>query len=259
MLKRTGVVVFAVVAFACSGGSTPSTPSASPAAAPSSGASPTQVVFTASSQLSGVNAGTPLLYSFCKPDIGVNDLCQNSTNPSGGQPPYHFQLGSGTGFPPLGVTLNQNGTLTGTPTAAGSSTFSVCAVDLAGRSACQTVTMIVAGAVTVGRLTYSCSTSASPLPGWRNCTGTVALTITKTISSGIVSVFFNYGSSGSFYHGQVAVTPGVTSYTVNVVNEYVSTCLTSYTTSVDVYDGAQSASNPPLLVSTPVTLTGTCS
>ena len=105
--------------------------------------------------LGGPIAFTPLLnfhgtvgekfeYSFCQPPTArTSDLCTAaSTNPTGGRPPYHFQLGSG-GFPPFGITLNLNGLMKGTPTAEGARTFSVCAVDLAGFSACHSVTFVV--------------------------------------------------------------------------------------------------------------------
>jgi hypothetical protein len=258
MLKRMCAAVCVLATVACGAGSS-GTPTA-----PSAPSSPTQVAFSASAQLGGVNVADNVFYSFCKPDISGNDLCTStSTNPSGGQAPYHFQLGSGVGFPPSGIVLNQNGTLTGTPTVAGASTFSVCAVDLAGRSACSTVTLTIGprpapiGTVTVGHVSWSCTISAAPLPGWRNCTGTVALAITKTISSGYVSVFFNYPDDGSFFHGDLPVgsgTPG--NVIVNVANPYVSHCANGFTTTVDVYNGTQSAQSPPLLTSVPVTLTG---
>lgn len=90
--------------------------------------------FNAPAQLNGT-VGVPFFYSFCKPDLPNTDtaLCDSSaTNPTGGQPPYHFQLGSGVGFPPLGLSLRLNGILRGTPSVAGTSTFVVQAVDLAG-------------------------------------------------------------------------------------------------------------------------------
>jgi len=85
--------------------------------------------------------GKQFSYSFCQPALaGANDLCgASSFDPSGGQPPYYFQLGSGGGFPPFGITLNLNGILTGTPTTEGIRNFSVCAVDLAGRSVCNAI------------------------------------------------------------------------------------------------------------------------
>jgi hypothetical protein len=100
--------------------------------------------------------------------------------------------------------------------------------------------------------------SASPLPGWRNCAGTVTLDITKSIPSGVVSVFFNYPDDGAFFHGQLQVGSGVPgTVTVNLVNDYISSCVTSFATTIDVYDGPQTQTTT-LLVSRPLTLNVTC-
>lgn len=79
--------------------------------------------------------------SFCQPSLkSTSDLCDSSaTNPTGGQPPYHFQLDSGSGFPPMGMSLNLNGILAGTPTQRGKYNFKVCAVDLSGNQACKPI------------------------------------------------------------------------------------------------------------------------
>jgi hypothetical protein len=79
MLRQADVVVFLLAAVACGGGSS-STPTGMPTT-PSGSSSPTNVTFSASPELAGVHAGAPVFYSFCKPDITGNDLCQNSTNP----------------------------------------------------------------------------------------------------------------------------------------------------------------------------------
>lgn len=52
--------------------------------------------------------------------------------------PYTFYLGSGVGFPPMGLILGIDGVLRGTPTAVGNSKFQVCVKDVGGRSACKT-------------------------------------------------------------------------------------------------------------------------
>ena len=105
----------------------------------------------------------------------------------------------------------------------------------------------------------SCASSASPLPGWRSCQGTVRLIINRALSSGYVSVFFNYPDSGAFYHGHLYVGSGVPgTVTVNVVNDYISHCVTTYPTSIEVYDGPQSAQSAPLLLSLSQTLNFTC-
>lgn len=96
MVKRVYLSVFVLAAVSC-GGPTPTVPtSPTPAAGPSSS---TQISFTAPN-LSNTVGVANTFYSFCQPAISGNDLCQHSTNPSGGQPPYHFQLGAGGGFPP---------------------------------------------------------------------------------------------------------------------------------------------------------------
>ena len=115
-------------------------------------------------------------------------------------------------------------------------------------------------AVTINSYSLNaCTSSASPLPGWRNCQGTVTLTVNKAVTSGYVSVFFSYPDSGTFYHGDLQVGSGVPGRVViNVVNNYVSHCVTSYATTFEVYDGPQSAGSAPLLLSHPQTLSITC-
>jgi hypothetical protein len=93
-------------------------------------------------------AGQPFTMSFCDPaPTNVNDLCPGGArNPVGGQGPYHFQLDTMGGFPPMGLVLHPNGLLTGVPKAAGTTRFRVCAVDLAGYQNCQPVEITVAPA-----------------------------------------------------------------------------------------------------------------
>ena len=62
---------------------------------------------------------------------------------TGGLPPYHFQLDSGTGFPPIGIILDPSGLLSGYPKSVGGARFSVCVVDTAGESACGVTIMTI--------------------------------------------------------------------------------------------------------------------
>ena len=103
--------------------------------------SPSSVQFTIITPLPDARVGEPYVYSFCKPNrIDENDLCGSSANPcenpTGGNEPYHFQLDTGSGFPPIGLILYPNGLLKGTPTVAGERTFTVCAVDQGGHQRC---------------------------------------------------------------------------------------------------------------------------
>src|SRR5271165_917592 len=59
---------------------------------------------------------------------------------TGGNPPYHFQLDTMGGFPPMGMHLGLNGLLYGTPAKpppGGYKPFKVCAVDQSGTSGCN--------------------------------------------------------------------------------------------------------------------------
>gem|GEM_PF-4329773 len=92
-------------------------------------------------------------FSFCDPPtIGFTTQCPppgtTARNPSGGSPPYHFQLGTVGGFPPFGMYLGKDGQLTGTPhksTAGKTYRFVVCAVDLRGDFVCREVSIKVEG------------------------------------------------------------------------------------------------------------------
>jgi hypothetical protein len=71
--------------------------------------------------------------------------CGDPLNPSatvtGGNPPYHFQLEPMGGFPPMGMWIDMNGVLRGKPRNNKLANFSVCAVDMGGRSDCQRISI----------------------------------------------------------------------------------------------------------------------
>jgi hypothetical protein len=78
----------------------------------------------------------------------------------GGTDIYTYYLGSGVGFPPMGLTLGIDGVLKGTPTAAGTSKFQVCVKDVGGRSTCQTYSLTVNPAGNSNAT--SCPTTSNP-------------------------------------------------------------------------------------------------
>lgn len=104
----------------------------------------------------------------------------------------------------------------------------------------------------------TCAKSASPLPGWLDCPGTVTVFVPKPVKSGVVSVYFNYPDSGTFYHGQQTVGAGAPgTVVVSVINQYVPQCVT-YNTRIDIYDGPQTG--PTTLIGQRlVTIAPTCS
>jgi hypothetical protein len=99
------------------------------------------LTFTAPTSLVAT-VGSAYRFSFCDADPGAG-FCTGPNNPTGGVPPYHFQLDTLGGFPPFGLSLGLNGTLNGTPTTVDDRTFAVCAVDQVGTNVCRTLTMSV--------------------------------------------------------------------------------------------------------------------
>ena len=81
--------------------------------------------------------GVPVSYEF-------SELISSFGPESGASPAiYTFYLGSGVGFPPMGLILGIDGVLKGTPTAKGTSKFQVCVKDVGGRSTCGTYSLTV--------------------------------------------------------------------------------------------------------------------
>ena len=63
---------------------------------------------------------------------------------NGGVPPYHFQSDTfRNGAPPMGMIVDVNGVLTGTPSKTGQYTFGVCVVDVVAASKCGQTSVFV--------------------------------------------------------------------------------------------------------------------
>jgi len=194
--------------------------------------------FTASAA-TNATAGTAYSFCYCSPTpSGSNGLCgfPTQSNPSGGNPPYHFQLGSGGGFPPLGVILQPNGCLSGTPSVAGTSSFSVCAIDLNGTQICRPVsvtTMPASGTTYVGALSGS-GTFSKDYPDYgTTCTGTNTFSGTIMVSS--------MTAVGGAVTGTVSIS-GTWTSTITGGSTYNFTCLDN---------------SAPINSSGPITVSGT--
>ncbi len=90
--------------------------------------------------------GESYKFHFCEPPSAISGatcgaLADTTTDPKGGTPPYSFVKKSG--FLPLGMVLELNGTLSGSPTEAGTYNFRLCAKDLYGGEGCQNLTVTV--------------------------------------------------------------------------------------------------------------------
>ncbi len=107
----------------------------------------------------------------------------------GGLPPYHFQLGSGVGFPPHNVVLDANGLLSGTPDIAGTSNFSICVVDTAGQSVCGNTVMKVGVAPELIVTSRACSESNDFYNNPSHYSGTATVGIGGYIEYGSLATF----------------------------------------------------------------------
>jgi hypothetical protein len=89
-------------------------------------------------------AGPPAI-TFAQPALPaavVGSAYSFQFSASGGVGAIRFAVQSGT-FAPIGMAVNANGVLSGTPVAPGTSTFGVCASDDTGRSLCRAITLVV--------------------------------------------------------------------------------------------------------------------
>lgn len=130
-------------------------------------------------------------YSFCQPKPAAGRFCSGplqgnpaTTNPTGGTPHYTFTMGVGY---PFGLTLSQNGVLSGTPTntntAGRTYTFDVCAADQAGQRVCRPTSIRVEEApLELVRYSgqFNCNRSGSSY----ECTGTIEVVLNRSIASG---------------------------------------------------------------------------
>lgn len=76
--------------------------------------------------------------------IGVDCGSPQVCTATGGTPPYYCYLDSlAHGAPPMGMSIDLNGRLTGTPKSAGTYRFGVCVVDIVARESCKETTVTV--------------------------------------------------------------------------------------------------------------------
>ena len=122
---------------------------------------------------------------------------------SGGTPPYTWSVSVGS--LPAGLTLDPStGVVSGTPTALGSTSFTIRLVDTNGRSATQPVTLVVGSAsATVGLSSSAASVTFGT-------TVTLTASLTPTSATGTVS-FTEIPSSGSHTGTTVALGTGTIS------------------------------------------------
>jgi hypothetical protein len=147
--------------------------------------------FNPPDKLPDATAGEHYEFSFCQPQPSTNTTAcgpfPETTDPTGGQPPYHFTVQNG--FPPFGIHCGKDGICSGVPhnaTAGRTSTFDICAVDLSENYVCRTVSLTVGEAkptgpeVSVSVTSATCTTRSSDGYTVVNLRGTVSGTSNDT-------------------------------------------------------------------------------
>ncbi len=180
--------------------------------------------------------------------IATNSLPNWTANAAGysqtvsatnGTAPYSYAVTIGT--IPVGMTFSSAGVLSGTPTTASSSTFTVKATDTAGSMASKSYTVVINPAISL--------TPASPLPNGvvstpysqsitsTGGTGTVTLAISAIVNNTGLSIGGG-GPATPVTVGGTATTAGAVSFTVTASDTVGATKVTNYTFNVAVSNNA---------------------
>jgi len=176
---------------------------------------------------------------------GVRGTAYSQTlTAAGGTAPFTWSITSGN--LPAGVTLSAAGTISGTPTATGTSTFTVRATDSGGPV--QTATKVLTLAV-VDPLAIS---TASPLPtGVKDAAYSQILTATGgtapytwSISSGTLPQVLVLNSSGSI--GGIPTTVGSSTITISVIDSSVPPLTVQKSFTLDVVGALTITTASPL-------------
>jgi hypothetical protein len=152
-----------------------------------------------------INPGVLITTASPLPGGDVGATYSQTFAASGGTTPYTWTISSGTA--PAGLTLSSAGVLSGTPTTAGSSTFTVKVTDNVGATSTKSFTLVIAAAPSI--------TTAS-LPA-----GDVSVAYSQTLAeSGGTSPFTWSLSSGSLPTGLTISAAGVISGTPSATGTF---------------------------------------
>ena len=152
-----------------------------------------------SSNSGGGGSTPPVITTSSLPGGTVNVAYSQTLSATSGTPPYSWSVTSGS--LPAGLTLSSGGTISGTPTASGTSTFTVQVTDAKALTASASLSISIEGVVTI--------TTASPLPG-----GTQGVAYSTTLAaSGGTSPYTWSITAGSLPAGLALSSSGVISGT----------------------------------------------
>jgi hypothetical protein len=152
----------------------------------------------------------PLTISSGAPPNGTSGVAYNFTfTATGGTPAYTWSISAGA--LPAGLTLTAGGVLSGTPTTAGSSTFTVQVTDTVPATATASYTVQIAIRVTTATLPYAIV--GVPYSGSLSATGGTP-PYTWAVTTGSLPAGVTLSSAGVF--GGVPSAAGTSNFTVTV-------------------------------------------
>jgi large repetitive protein len=175
---------------------------------------------------------------------------------TGGTAPYTFAVTSGA--LPAGLTLTPAGVLAGTPTTAGTSTFTVTATDAAGCTGVRTYTIIIAAAVVPPAVCPVITLSPPTLPP-----GTVGVAYSQTITGSGGTAPYTFGvTSGTLPAGLTLTPAGVLAgtptasgtATVTIRGTDASGCFASLVYTIVIAAAAVPPAGCPAIALAPATL-----
>lgn len=173
------------------------------------------------------------------PSGAVNTAYSTTLGAVGGTAPYTWTLVSGT--PPTGLTLNPNGTLSGTPTSSANYFFDLRVTDAAGTQATRTYQMFVGVGVTI---------DATPPPS-----ATVGLAYSRTLTAvGGTAPYTWSVIGGTLPPGLTLSTTGVLSGTPTAAGVFIVTVRAADTASGSSFTNISLTVLPQVSVITPAPL-----
>lgn len=173
-------------------------------------------------------AGALTLSPTTLPNGSVGSSYSKTITASGGTSPYTYTVSSGT--LPAGLTLSSGGVLSGTPSTAGTKTFTVKATDSAGKTGTQSYTVTISAVtITLSPTTLPSATVGSGYSQTITASGGTS-PYTYTVSSGTLPTGLTL-SSGGLLSG-AASAPGTYSFTVQATDHASNTGSQSYSITI---------------------------
>lgn len=192
-----------------------------------------------------------IVYAPANPPSGTTGLAysQSIASASGGAAPYTYTIASGA--LPAGVTLAANGTLSGTPTAAGVFTFQVKAADSSTGTGAPFSKTTANLTLTIAAPTIALAPGT--LPG-----GTANTAYSQTITASGGTAPYTYAETGTLPTGITLTTAGVLSGTTTQAGSFpITVTATDSTTGTGPFIGTQNYTLTiagPTITLTPVSL-----